>query len=432
VPDEAFAAELARALEGEHTNVGEVDELARLLREASDAARFAIPAEQTERALARLSRPAPRRRRRWPLVAIAVAAPALLVLALLLSRGGNGSGIEVVPEARAAIAGQGPVLRVTTRVRRPGHGVQVVRTQWTGDDSRTRVRTSVDGAVVEDILREPGGRVIEYRAGAHRVVVVPSCQSLPGACSELVDPIAFYRDRIAHTQPSRIETVRLGGRPAYRLTLPAQSLGAGTTRIVQVVTLDAGSLLPRRIVWRERSGGRSTVTAVIDVVSIVPVQQDVPQTFHVAAPRGTPVVELDASGSRPIGRPVVRSLTLAQARAEFPQGVWVGRRFHGVRLTGIHALHWPSGDALRLDYGRLRIWSLERVIPPSLADSRALPAKLLVNSGVIERFYVAADGRLVAERDLDGGSVAAVAPQLDKLDLFDALTHVRGISGGPP
>jgi hypothetical protein len=57
----------------------------------------------------------------------------------------------------------------------------------------------VDGAVVEDILREPGGRVIEYRAGAHRVVVVPSCQSLPGACSELVDPIAFYRDRIAHT-----------------------------------------------------------------------------------------------------------------------------------------------------------------------------------------------------------------------------------------
>jgi hypothetical protein len=107
---------------------------------------------------------------------------------------------------------------------------------------------------------------------------------------------------------------------------------------VQVVTLDAGRFAAaHRLPW--------IVAGAVVLLLAGGAIAYAGGRGHAATPIADSVVELDASGSRPIGRPVVRSLTLAQARAEFPQGVWVGRRFHGVRLTGIHALRWPSGDA---------------------------------------------------------------------------------------
>ena len=99
-------------------------------------------------------------------------------------------------------------------------------------------------------------------------------------------------------------------------------------------------------------------------------------------------------------------------------------------LTGIRAFRWPSGSALAVDYGGTRLWSFNRVIPRELGDARLLPTKVLVYSGVTERFYVAAGGRLAAERDLPGWSVAIVAPQFDKLSLFAALAHVRPLAAG--
>ena len=423
MPDVVVAEQLARALAGEPTGVDEADHLATLLREAVVPARFVVTPDETERALARLPRRKARRLRPLGLIAaagIAIAITAALVVALPESRT---PGVDVEAQALAAIRDTRPIVEIVMRVQRPGSSERVIRTQWSGTDGRTRVRERLDGSVIEDILREPGGRVVSYQASSRRVVVAPSCHSLAGVCSELIDPISFYRDRLASGHVSRLTTIRFGGRPAFRFTLAAQSLGAGTTRIEQVVIIDAATYLPRRIVWREIRSGRSNLDAVFDVTSIVPLAEDPQQAFTVPAPPGTPVVQVNESGVD-LGRPAVASLTLAKAGAEFPDALWVGRRYHGLRLTGVEAVHWRSGAALRLDYGPLTVWNFNRVIPPLLLDSRTLPAKPFPSNGVTARFYVAGH-HLVAERDLPQNSVAVIAPELSKLQMFDVISAVR-------
>jgi len=423
MPDVVVAEQLARALAGEPTGVDEADHLATLLREAAVPARFVVTPDETERALARLPRSRARRLRPLGLIAaagIAIAITAALVVGIPESRT---PGVDVEAQALAAIRDTRPIVEIVMRVQRPGSSERVIRTQWSGTDGRTRVRERLDGSVIEDILREPGGRVVSYQASSRRVVVAPSCHSLAGVCSELIDPISFYRDRLASGHVSRLTTIRFGGRPAFRFTLAAQSLGAGTTRIEQVVIIDAATYLPRRIVWREIRSGRSNLDAVFDVTSIVPLAEDPQQAFTVPAPPGTPVVQVNESGVD-LGRPAVASLTLAEAGAEFPDALWVGRRYHGLRLTRVDAVHWRSGAALRLDYGPLTVWNFNRVIPPLLLDSRTLPAKPFPSNGVTARFYVAGH-HLVAERDLPQNSVAVIAPELSKLQMFDVISAVR-------
>lgn len=423
MPDVVVAEQLARALTGEPTGVDEADHLATLLREAVVPARFVVTPDETERALARLPRRRARRLRPLGLIAaagIAIAITAALVVALPESRT---PGVDVEAQALAAIRDTRPIVEIVMRVQRPGSSERVIRTQWSGTDGRTRVRERLDGSVIEDILREPGGRVVSYQASSRRVVVAPSCHSLAGVCSELIDPISFYRDRLASGHVSRLTTIRFGGRPAFRFTLAAQSLGAGTTRIEQVAIIDAATYLPRRIVWREIRSGRSNLDAVFDVTSIVPLAEDPQQAFTVPAPPGTPVVQVNESGVD-LGRPAVARLTLAEAGAEFPDALWVGRRYHGLRLTRVDAVHWRSGAALRLDYGPLTVWNFNRVLPPLLLDSRTLPAKPFPSNGVTARFYVAGH-HLVAERDLPQNSVAVIAPELSKLQMFDVISAVR-------
>ncbi len=423
MPDIVVAEQLARALVGEPTGVDEADHLARLLREAVLPARFAVMPDETERALARLPRTTRRRLRPLRLVAaagIAISIATALVVALPESRT---PGVDVKAQALGAIRDTGLIIEIVTRVQRPGSSGRVIRTQWSGTDGRTRVRERLNGSVIENILREPGGRVVSYQASSHRVVVAPSCHSLAGVCSELIDPISFYRDQLAAGHASRLTTIRFGGRPAFRFILPAQSLGASTTRIEQVVIIDAATYLPRRIVWRESRSGRSNVGAVIDVTSIVPLAEDPHQVFSVPAPPGTPVVQVNEGGGD-LGRPAVARLTLAKAAAEFPDAQWVGRRYHGLRLTRVDAIRWTSGAALRLDYGPLTFWNFDRVIPPPLLDSRTLPAKTFPSNGVTARFYVAGQ-HLVVERDLPQDSVAVIARELSKLQMFDAISAVR-------
>jgi hypothetical protein len=428
MPDVVVAEQLARALEGEATGVDEADHLARLLREAVQPARFAVTPDETERALARLPRTTSRRFRpaRWIAAAgIAIAIAAALVVALPESRT---PGVDVEAQALGAIRGTGSIVEIVTRVQWPGSSGRVIRTQWSGTDGRTRVRERLNGSVTEDLLREPGGRVVSYRASSHRVVVAPSCHSLAGVCSELIDPISFYRHRLAAGHVSRLTTIRFGGRPAFRFILPAQSLGAGTTRIEQVVIIDAATYLPRRIVWRESRSGRSNVDAVFDVTSIVPLAEDPHQVFTVPAPPGTPVVQVNQAGGD-LGRPTVARLTPVGAAAEFPDALWVGRRYHGLRLTRVDAFRWKSGAALRLEYGPITVWNFQRVIPPPLIDSRTLPAKPFPSNGVTARFYVAGQ-HLVVERDLAQNSVAVIAPELSKLQMFDVISAVRPLRNG--
>jgi hypothetical protein len=118
---------------------------------------------------------------------------------------------------------------------------------------------------------------------------------------------------------------------------------------------------------------------------------------------------------------------VSEAKAAFPHAVWVGRRYHGLRLTGVEAVRWSSGAALRLDYGAVTVWNFDRVIPPALVESRTLPAKPFPSNGVTARFYVA--GRhLVVERDLPQNSVAVIAPEFGKLQMFQVIADVRPLA----
>jgi hypothetical protein len=313
------------------------------------------------------------------------------------------------------------------RVSPAGGGDQVVRTDWVDLNSgRIRVRIQVNGGLVSDLLQEPDGRVVSYQQGSGRAVLATSCHAIAGGCSELVDPIVFYRTALTRAGAEDVQKTTLGGRPVYRFTLPVQRGGPSVTGVEQVVTVDATTFQPRRIVWQERPvGGTVRTVAVLDIISIADISQtDEAGVFTLDIPAGVQLVQLDESGAR-VGAPTVQSITLAQARQRFPHAYWLGPRFHGSPLSSVQELRWPSGTALRLRYGPLTLWSFDRVIPPDLLEGRVLPVKILSQAGVTERFYSTASGRLASERDLPSGSVAAVAPSLLKLDLFDALAQAR-------
>jgi hypothetical protein len=430
MPDREVAHNLARALDGERTGIEEADSLALLLRDAAGRARFEVTGEETERALARIARrrrPASRRNRRRPLLAAVIAAAAAAMIGFFVFPESHAPGVDVGGRALAAINTPGPVQQTVLRVSRPGGGDQVVRTEWVDLASgRIRVQVEVNGRVASQMLQEPDGRVVSYQEGARRAVLAASCRSIAGGCSELVDPVDFYRSALTAAGTGTVQNVTAGGKPGYRFMLPVQRGGPGVTGVEQVVTVDASTFLPRRIVWRERpAGGAVHTVAVLDVVSITDIPEaDEVGAFTLAIPGDVPLVQLDGAGAE-LEAPTERAITLAQARNRFPHAYWLGRRFRSHRLSSVSELRWRSGTALRLRYGPLTLWSFDRVIPPDLLEGRVLPVKLLSQSGVTERFYRTASGRLAAERDLPSGSLAAVAPSLDKLDLFEALSRAR-------
>lgn len=429
MPDSAVAQHLARALDGERTGIEEVDSLALLLRDVAGQARFEVSGEETERALQRIagrSRPMRRPSRRRPLAVIMIAAAVGIVGFFVLSES-HAPGVDVGGRALAAINTPGPIQLTVMRVSRPGGGDQLVRNDWVDlTNGRTRVQVEVDGRVVSEMLREPDGHVVSYQEGSRRAVLAASCRSIAGGCSELVDPIAFYRAALTGAGAGMVEKLSVDGKPAYRFTLPVQRGGPGVTGVEQVVTVDASTFLPNRIVWREhRAGAPVHTVAVLDIVSITDIaQSDEVGAFALGIPAGVRLSQLDESGAK-LGAPVERSITLAQARRRFPHAYWLGPRFQGIPLSTVRELRWPSGTALRLRYGPLTLWSFDRVIPTELLEGRVLPAKLLSQSGVTERFYRTESGRLAAERDLPAGSLAAVAPSFGKLDLFNALARAR-------
>jgi hypothetical protein len=428
MPDRVIAYHLARALDGEKTGIEEADSLALLLRDAAVSARFEVSVEETERALGRIALhgSATKRPSRRRLVAAAAIVAAALIGFFALPES-HAPGVDVTGRALAAINTPGPVQETAMRISQPGGRDQVERTDWVDLDSGTiRVQIQVNGRLISEMLREPDGRVLSYQPGTDRAVFAASCRSIAGGCSELVDPVAFYRTALTRAGAHDVQKITMGGKPAYRFTLPVQRGGPGVTGVEQVVTVDATTFLPRRIVWQERpQGGAVRTVAVLEILSIA----DIPATDEVGAftidiPPGVHVVQLDASGAK-VGAPTVRTITLAQARRRFPHGYWLGNSFHGTPLSSMQELRWPSGSALRLRYGRLTLWSFDRVIPRDLLEGRALPVKILSQSGVTERFYSTASGRLAAERDLPSGSLAAVAPSFGKLDLFGALAQAR-------
>src|SRR5207248_10478614 len=152
---------------------------------------------------------------------------------------------------------------------------------------------------------------LRYQPADHTAIVAASCAALATGCVDAVDPIAAYRNGLLGATPGGIRVARHGD--PYELTVPQQRV-AGPLAVVQTVTLDTASLLPRRIVWTQH--GR--VTAAIDVVRVrrVPDARVPPDAVAVRLPARVRLVRLDAAGGEhAIARTPVTPAEAAALRA---------------------------------------------------------------------------------------------------------------------
>jgi hypothetical protein len=383
----------------------EAAELAALLVRAAEPARFDVPADEVERALARV-RPL-RRPRQLPRVAVATAALAVLVLALVLFLPSRQQSVQA--RALAAFGGDDTVLHIRESIFTRIAGVtESDRDVWL-DPSRGRARwtQTVGGAIVADTFVGPG-RFVRFLQLSGTRVVGTSCRSFAAGCAELIDPVTRYRAELGRAHVRAVRTT-FAGRSTYRLTLPLQG------RIDQVVIVDAQTFLPRLIEWRELlpSGRRFAVTTIeIEVVERT-ARADVPAGTFAAPPIGR-VVRVVPAG-RKLGE---RKLTVEQATPSHPY--WFGRR----GLTAIVERRYEHGRVIVVRYGGRELWSYGHAVPPELLAPRLGEVKGFVAEGVpITLFGLGV--RLVVVRESGKRSLAVVEPAATKEAIVRDLLRAR-------
>jgi hypothetical protein len=429
--ERALAAQLDRVLDGRERADGELAALASLLERAAAPSRFEVGAAEVEGALAAaLARLRPRLRRPTrvrPVVGgLALAGAVAAVLVVVLTRG-SAVPLHVEEPALAALGGPSSVLRVIERVEptRPGAFPVNVRVGWI-DARGKRIRWDeyVRGRKVVETLLE-GSRVSRYLIPENVVFVGTSCRAFASGCAELVDPIELYR-RALQRSTARTSRTTFDGRAAFVLRLPVQSL-PDAVRIEQRVTIDRTTYLPLLIEWvEERSGSkpRAFSRILIKRVREVPAAA-VGFAFELNAPTARVIQRVTpGSGLRKLSE---RRLSLAQAQALIPPLQWLGPDYIGQPGSAIDELRWNAGTAYRIRYGNLlTVWNYGRLVPPEIAASRYVPAKVVpLIDGRIARFYQAQDGRVVLELEGPGRSIALIGPQFGKESLFDALQRLQ-------
>lgn len=428
--DRVLARALADALDGRGQTTAEVESLVRVLEVAAAEARFDVPNDQTERALTS-TRPGPLRRRRILLPAAVATGVAVALAAglLLLSPSGSPTLVNVQARALAALGGRGSVLEVTERiVPGPAGGfTPSTRTGWI-DAARGEARwtqRTADGTVVDETLVERS-RITRYDPVTGAAVVARSCAALATGCATAVDPLTVYRLALERVAATAAAPVRFAARTAYRFTLPVQALDDGV-RIAQVVTVDARTLLPERIEWREqRPGGRSQTAVVIDIRDIGAVARDQAplDAFMLTMPRRTRMTQLAAPG-RPVRLVGTRRLTLREARAFTPALDWLGPRAGGHSLDAIRLFRYNAGVAVRMRYGPLLVWNYGPVVPSMLLGNRLVPVKQIVIGSRSARLYSTVGGELAVETDRLGGTTALIGPIVTQPAFFAAIGHLR-------
>ncbi len=378
--------------------------LAALLERAAEPARFETSHADVEHVLERV-RPAGRAFRvpRWALGAAAAVA-AVLAVVLFVPRQQE----DVQARALRALGGPDSVLHLRLEIfsRVAGARGTTHREVWF-DPARHRVRWTEygdDGVPVSETLVEPRHfeRVLP-RSGLR--IVGRSCRAVAAGCAEVIDPVTRYRDALARTNANFVP-VSFEGRRAYRLILPLQG------RIDQVAFIDARTLLPRSINWRERVGSKIFVGATIELTDAELLdREDAEDAF--ALPQGGRIVRVDAAGTRRSQR----SLTLAQARARHPY--WLGPR----GLTSIRERRYANGTVITMRYGAREIWTFGRALPRELLVPRLSETKTLVIGGRPATFF--SDGiRLTVV--IDGSpSVAVIAPEATKEDVIRLAETLR-------
>jgi hypothetical protein len=433
----ALARRLADALDGRSRATGELAAIVSVLEAAAAEARIEILGDETERALAS-ARPAPRAhpaRRPAALAAVAFVVIAASAVVLAWPFGGAGTR-DVQAQALAAIGGRSTVLRVVERiVPGPAGGFAAsTRSGWI-DPTRGLARwtqRTASGVVVDETL-DRHGRIIRYAPAAHSAVVASSCRALATGCAAAVDPIAVYRGALLRAPATSARTVRFRGRSAYRFSLPVTELADGT-RVVQVVTLDAHTLLPERIEWRAATASGSARTfAVVDIraVAVYPRGAAPPDAFTLTVPGGTAVRQLAPSGG-PVRLRSVTPLPLAGAQALRPPLLWLGRRYGRYPLTGITRFRYTGGDAVLLRYGPIEVWNYGPVIPPRLLQDLAVPVKQFPIGPRTGRLYATVSGRIAIEVDRAGGTVAVTASGRAPEPPIAAVGRLRPITSRPP
>jgi hypothetical protein len=346
--DVTLARALAEALDGRAEPTGELQAIVRVLEAAAADARFDVAAAETERAL-ESARPQPRRvRRRWPIpiVVAAAAAIAIAVALVLVSPFGSSPAVDVQAHALSALGGPGSVLSVSERiVPGPAGGFAAsTRTGWI-DPARDRAawtQRTAAGMVVDQTLVERG-RITRYDPATHSAVVAAACTALATGCASAVDPVAVYRRALLRVSATSARPVTFRGRSAYRFTLPVTRL-ADATRVVQVVTVDARTLLPERIVWQ---AGRGLTIAAIDIRSAMVTARDLAPSdaFLLPLPPGTAITQLTASG-QPVRLLGTSRISIPRARGLRPAPDWLGSRAGRFPLGAITRLRYTGGDAV--------------------------------------------------------------------------------------
>lgn len=428
--ERALAARLDRVLDGREPAQGELGALALVLERAAAPARFEVAGDEVERALAsarapRLRKPAHVR----PVLAGAAVAGALAagILALVFTRG---SALRVDEPALAALGGPSSVLRVVERIEptRPGAFPVSVRVGWIdARGKRLRWDDYVQRKRITQTLLEES-RVSRFLVRDNVVFVGTSCRSFASGCAEFVDPIELYR-RALQRGSTRTSRTTFSSRSVYVLHLPVQTL-PDAVRIEQRVTIDARTYLPLLIEWVERRPGaepRSFSRIVVKRVREVP-PVAAAEAFQLNAP-GARVVQRVAPG-RGLRKLSERALTVDQARAVRPRLQWLGPDYIGQPATSIVEVRWNAGTAYRIRYlDKITVWNYGRLVPPAIAASRYVPAKVIpLPNGTIARYYQAQNGRVVVEVEGATSSVALIGPEFGKESLFDALGHLQPLS----
>ena len=237
----------------------------------------------------------------------------------------------------------------------------------------------------------------------------------------------MYRQALERVAATAAAPVTFAGRTAYRFSLPVQELGDGV-RIAQVVTVDARTLLPERIEWRERRpGGRVQTAAVIDIRDVGAVARDqAPQdAFLLTLPRGRVVTQLAAPG-RPVRLLGTRRLTLRRGAGALPAAL-LARPARRAATRSARSRSTATTPAWRCGCAtaRCRCGTTGRSCRRRCVGNRLVPLKQIVIGARSARVYSTVGGQLAVETDRPGGTAALIGPDFTKLLFFEAIGHLR-------
>ena len=220
--------------------------------------------------------------------------------------------------------------------------------------------TAADGTVIDETLVERS-RITRYDPVTRTAVIASSCAALATGCASAVDPLMVYRQALQRVAATPAAPATL---PAGRVPVLAAGAGAGRRRPdAQVVTVDARTLLPERIEWRERRpGGRVQTAAVIDIRDAGVARDQVRRTRSCSRCRRRPQ---SPSSPRRVGR---CGCSAPPADAVGGAGaIFAARLARAARRRSParrdHALPLQRRFRGGLRYGPLQVWDNGPVVP---------------------------------------------------------------------